>query len=132
MLRGDFRHRSGRDQQAMREITLALVEEMSATAAAAGARIAFVYLPVYGEIDKPDPAMTGRERSFFTYWRQHGIESVYLRPFFLEKLRSGTEFKTFGHWGPVEHRTAAEGVKATILERGLLNPAAAPPRSATP
>jgi hypothetical protein len=132
ILRGDYLHRAGRDQDAMREITLALVDEMSAAATAGGSRIAFVYLPVYGEIDKPDPAMTGRERSFFSYWRQRGLESVYLRPFFLEKLRRGVEFKTYGHWGPLEHQTAAEGIKATLLERGLLSPAGPPPRNATP
>jgi hypothetical protein len=120
MLRGDLLRRSGRDQDAMREITLPLLDEMNAAVTAAGARSAFAYLPVYGEIDKADPGMTGRERFFFSYWRQRGIQSMYLRPYFLEKLRRGAEFKTYGHWGPLEHQTAAEGVKAYLIEKGLV------------
>ena len=120
MLRGDLRRRSGREQEAMREITLPLLDEMNAAITAAGARAAFAYLPVYGEIDKADPGMTGRERFFFSYWRQRGIQSMYLRPYFLEKLRRGAEFKTYGHWGPLEHQTVAEGVKAYLVEKGLL------------
>jgi hypothetical protein len=120
MLRGDYRRRSGRDQAAMRSITLPLLDEMNSAITAAGARAAFAYLPVYGEIDKADPAMTGRERFFFSYWRRRGIQSMYLRPFFLEKLRRGTEFKTYGHWGPLEHQTAAEGVKAYLVDKGLV------------
>ena len=120
MLRGDLRHRSGRDQEAMREITFPLLDEMNATITAAGARAAFAYLPVYGEIDKADRGMTGRERLFFSHWRQHGIQSMYLRPYFLEKMRQGAEFKTYGHWGPLEHQTVAEGVKAYLIEKGLI------------
>ncbi|HEY2941797.1 MAG TPA: GDSL-type esterase/lipase family protein [Vicinamibacteria bacterium] len=120
MLRGDLRHRSGRDQDAMRAITLPLLDEMNAAITAAGARAAFAYLPVYGEIDKPEAGMTGRERFFFSHWRQRGIQSMYLRPYFLEKLRGGAEFKTYGHWGPLEHRTVAEGVKAYLVEKALM------------
>jgi hypothetical protein len=45
---------------------------------------------------------------------------MYLRPYFLEKLRRGAEFKTYGHWGPLEHQTVAEGVKAYLIEKGLI------------
>jgi len=120
MLRGDYLHRSGREQEAMRAITLPLIDEMNSAITGAGARAAFAYLPVYGEIDKPDPGMTGRERFFFSYWRQRGIPSIYLRPYFLEKLRRGAELKTYGHWGPLEHQTVAEGVKADLIEKGLI------------
>ena len=120
MLRGDYRHRSGHDQDAMRAITLPLLDEMNAAITGAGARAAFAYLPVYGEIDKPEPGMTGRERFFFSHWRQRGIQSMYLRPFFLERLRRGEELKTYGHWGPLEHQIVAEGVKAYLVEKGLL------------
>ena len=126
MLRGDLLRRSGREQEAMREITLPLLDEMSSAITAAGARAAFAYLPVYGEIDKADPGMTGREHFFFSYWRQHGIQSMYLRPYFLEKLRRGAEFKTYGHWGALEHQTVAEGVKAYLVEKGLIVNANAP------
>ena len=72
------------------------------------------------EIDKANAGMTGRERLFFSYWRQRGIQSMYLRPYFLEKMRQGAEFKTYGHWGPLEHQTVAEGVKAYLIEKGLV------------
>jgi hypothetical protein len=104
----------------MRAITLPLLDEMNAAITGAGARAAFAYLPVYGEIDKPEPGMTGRERFFFSYWRQRGIQSMYLRPFFLERLRRGEELKTYGHWGPLEHQIVAEGVKAYLVEKGLM------------
>jgi hypothetical protein len=132
MLRGHYLRRSRRDQEAMREITLPLLDEMTAATTAAGARPAFAYLPVYGEIDKPQPGMTGRERFFFSHWRRHGIQSMYLRPYFLEKLRRGVEFKTYGHWGPLEHQTVAEGVKAYLVEKGLINASRPQSRSASP
>ena len=132
MLRGHYERRTGRDQSSMREITLALLDEMHGAVSAAGARIAFAYLPVYGEIDKPDPGMTGRERFFFSHWRRQGVQSMYLRPFFLDKLRRGAEFKTYGHWGPLEHQTVAEGVRAYLLEKGLLNGPPRQSRSASP
>jgi len=122
MLRGDYLRRSGREQEAMRAITLPLLDEMNSAITAAGARAAFAYLPVYGEIDKPDPGMTGRERFFFSYWRQRGIQSMYLRPFFLDRRRRGAELKTYGHWGPLEHQIVAEGVRAYLVEKGLVPP----------
>jgi hypothetical protein len=45
---------------------------------------------------------------------------MYLRPYFLEKIRQGAEFKTYGHWGPLEHQTVADGVKAYLIEKGLV------------
>jgi hypothetical protein len=132
MLRGHYLRRSGRDQDTMREITLPILDEMNAAITAAGARAGFAYLPVYGEIDKPEPGMTGRERFFFSHWRQRGIQSMYLRPYFLEKLRRGVEFKTYGHWGPLEHQTVAEGVKAYLVEKGLVSASRPQSRSASP
>jgi predicted deacylase len=124
MLYGDYLHRSGRGQRAMREITLPIIDEMTSASAAAGARPAFAYLPVYGEIDKAQPGMTGRERFFFSHWRQRGVQTMYLRPYFQEKLKRGVEFKTYGHWSPLEHETVAEGVKAYLVEKGLVSPPA--------
>ena len=132
MLRGHYRRRSGQEQEDMREVTFALIDALNAAVTGAGARIAFAYLPVYGEIDKPGPGMTGRERSFFSYWRERGIQSMYLRPHFLDQLHRGVEFKTYGHWGPLEHQTVAEAVKAYLMEKGLLSSPGPQSSSASP
>ena len=120
VLKGRQAWRSGANLKRMRRLTVALLDELHRTIEGLGARAAYAYLPVYGEIDKPDMAMTSRERFFFGYCRDRGIQSMYLRRFFLRKLRAGAEFKTYGHWGPLEHRTAAEGMRAYLLEKGLL------------
>jgi hypothetical protein len=45
---------------------------------------------------------------------------MYLQRFFLKRLRAGVELRRFGHWGPEEHRAAADGIAAYIEEKGLL------------
>ena len=122
MLGGTYRWRSGTRGEETRRLTVALLDELNATTIRAGARAAFAYLPVYGEITKADMAMTSRERFFFTYCRQRGIQSMYLRRFFLKRMKEGTDFKAYGHWGPEEHRTVAEGIKAYLLEKHVIQP----------
>jgi hypothetical protein len=109
-----------RSDREMKDLTLAILDEMKAAIESAGARPAFAYLPVHGEITRTDPGMTGRERFFFSYCRERGIQSMYLRPFFRERMRQGVELKAYGHWGPTEHKTAAEGMKAYLVEKGLV------------
>ena len=115
-----YRLNSPARERAMRDVTFRILEEMGKTARELGAVPVFAYLPVHGEIDKPDNAMTRGEHAFFTFCRAQGIQSVYLRPFYLAKLRAGVSFKTFGHWSPLEHATAAEGIRAYLLEKHLL------------
>lgn len=121
VIQTSYRWRSGRTPAFTRELTVALLDEIAKTARGIGAVPAFAYLPVYAEIDKPDMSMTYREQFFFDYCRDRGIQSMYLRHFFLPKVRAGVEFKTTGHWGPLEHATAAEGVAAYLLEKGLVD-----------
>ena len=116
-----YRWKSGAISEETRALTLAILDEMKATIERAGARPAFAYLPAYGEIDRTDPGMTGQERFFFAHCRRRGIQSMYLRPFFLRKLKEGVTFKTHGHWGPLEHRTAAEGIRAYLVDKSLLS-----------
>jgi len=116
-----YRWKSGAIPEETREPTLAILDEMKETIERAGARPAFAYLPAYGEIDRTDPGMTGQERFFFSYCRRRGIQSMYLRPYFLAKLKDGVTFKTQGHWGPLEHRTAAEGIRAYLVDKNLLS-----------
>jgi hypothetical protein len=120
ILRGRWEWRSGAAEGRMKALTLAILDEMARITRAAGAQPAYAYLPVWGELSKADMAMTRRERFFFNYCRERGIQSMYLRRFFLRKQRAGVKFRVYGHWGPEEHRTAAEGIAAYLVEKGLL------------
>lgn len=122
MARSRYEWRSGRTQKITRELSFAILDEMKATIEAAGARPAFAYLPVYGEIPRVDDGMTGRERAFFGYCDDRKMQCLYIQPAFRAKARAGTEFKTQGHWGPLEHLTAAEGLKSELVAKGLLPP----------
>jgi len=114
-----YEWRSGHTRDVTRELTVALLDAIAETARSAGAVPVFAYLPVYGEIDKPEASMTRRESFFFDYCRERGIDSIYLRPHFLPRVQAGVELKTSGHWGPLEHRIAAEGIQDRLLELGL-------------
>jgi hypothetical protein len=116
-----YRWRSGAISEETRQLTLAILDEMKSVIEAAGARPAFAYLPAYGEIDRTDPGMTGQERFFFSYCRRRGIQSMYLRPYFLQAMKEGAALKTQGHWGPREHRIAAEGIRAYLVDKKLVS-----------
>jgi lysophospholipase L1-like esterase len=122
ILRASARWRSGFTPRHTRDLSAAILDEIARTASSVGARPVFAYLPVYGEIDKPEISMTRRERWFFDHCQDRGIEALYLRPTFLEELAAGTELKTWGHWGPVEHAVAAEAISRLLVERGLVTP----------
>lgn len=115
-----YQWRSGETSKMTRELTNAILDEMKVTAEAAGATPVFAYLPVYGEIPRVDEGMTFRERSFFSYCQQRGMDCLYLQPFYREKVRRGIQFKTEGHWSPLEHLTAAEGISQLLTEKGLV------------
>jgi hypothetical protein len=112
--------RSGASQARMQRLTFALLDRMARVIEGLGARAAYAYLPVYGEVVKADMAMTRREMAFFAYCRERGIQSMYLRRFFLRRLRAGQPLKSQGHWSAVEHRIAAEGIAAYLTEKGLI------------
>jgi lysophospholipase L1-like esterase len=128
MLWGRARAVSGARDRETRQLTLALLDAMVETIHAAGARPAFAYLPVYGEITRTDMAMTSRERFFFSYCRQRGVQSLYLQRFFLARQKRGATLKAYGHWGAEEHDTAAEGMAAYLLEKGLVPSSPARPQ----
>ena len=120
MARSRYEWRSGRTSAATGDLTWALLDEIKATAKAKGARPAFAYLPVYGEISRLEAGMTSRERAFFSYCKERGVVSLDVQPAFREKAKRGVTFKTQGHWGPLEHRTAAEAMKNELVEKGLV------------
>lgn len=121
------RARSGQAKEETERLTTAILDEFHRTVVGFGARTAFAYLPVWGELTRTEGARTARETFFFQYCRNRGIQSMYLQPFFLERAREGVKFKAHGHWGPLEHRTAAEGMKAYLLEKSLIPSRSAPP-----
>ncbi len=116
MLSQGYAWRSGERQAEMRRITYAILDAIAETARGCGARPVFAYLPVYGELTRTDPGMTPRQRTFFDYCRERGIASIYLRPAFERRLSQGASFKTYGHWGPLEHRVAAEGMAGALAD----------------
>jgi hypothetical protein len=120
MARSRYEWRSGRTSARTKELTAAILDEMKATIERAGARAAFAYLPVYGEIPRTEEGLTARERAFFAYCKDRGIAGLYIQPAFRAKGKEGAKFKTTGHWGPLEHQTAAEGLKSELIAKGLL------------
>jgi hypothetical protein len=116
-----YRWKSGAISEETRALTLAILDEMKAVIEGAGAHPAFAYLPAFGEIDGTDPGMTGPERFFFSYCRARGVPSMYLRPYFLRAMKEGAVLKATGHWGPQEHRIAAEGIRAYLVDKGLVS-----------
>ncbi len=120
MARSRYEWRSGKTSAIQRELSAAILDEMKAASEAAGARPVFAYLPVYGEIPRTDEGMTSRERAFFAYGKERGIAALYIQPAFRAKARAGVKFKTAGHWGPLEHQTAAEGLAAELVAKGLM------------
>ena len=122
MLRDRYRGRFGELElkTEMKQVTIALLDEIANTIRTAGAVPIFVYLPIEGEIKRSEMDMSDGERFFFSYCRERGIQSIYLQRFFHEKLEQGVHLKTTGHWDPLEHRTAAEGIRAYLVEHGVV------------
>jgi hypothetical protein len=112
--------KSGRNERLMNALTYRILEEIARTSRGLGARPVFAYLPVFDEIEGRDDAAKETESTFLSFCAEHGIDSVNLRPFFSRQRAAGAQLKTVGHWDPVEHQIAAEGIEATLLEKSLL------------
>jgi hypothetical protein len=119
MLHSRYRERFGEAKDEMEQLTVALLDEIANTIRAAGAVPIFVYLPCCDEITRPETDPSDGERFFFSYCREHGIQSIYLQRFFIEKLERGVDLQT-GHWDPEEHRTAAEGIRDYLVEHNIV------------
>jgi hypothetical protein len=127
MLHARVRDRTGLEGRARDAVGAALLEAIRDEAREIGARPVFAYLPVLDEIGAPDPS--GGERFFEATCRESGLACVSLRPSFFERVQAGQRLRRRGHWGPNEHRAAAEDLGSILSERGLLPE---PPPAATP
>jgi len=122
MLRDRYRERLEAPElrTEMEKLTIALLDEIANTIRTAGAVPIFVYLPTFNEITQSEMDMSDGERFFFSYCQQRGIQSINLQRFFHEKLERGLHLETTGHWDPLEHRTAAEGIRAYLVKHGIV------------
>jgi hypothetical protein len=118
MLHARVRERSGLEAQARDALGRALLKALRDAALDLGARPVFVYLPILDEIGAAEPSPG--EVFFETACRDSGLVCVSLRPTFFERVRSGQWLRRRGHWGPTEHRAAAEDLLALLVERGLV------------
>jgi hypothetical protein len=120
MLRARWEWRTGASEARMKQLTRAILDDIARVAREVSAQPAFAYLPVWGEHMKEDLALSERERFFFDYCRERGIPALRLQPFFLRRRQAGAAFRRYGHWGALEHQTAAEGIAAGLRDSGLL------------
>jgi hypothetical protein len=120
ILYGRYLQRSGKLDTERKRLAVALLDEIAKTIRAAGAVPIFVYLPVYNEIPRPEMDMSDGERFFFAYCRERKIRSISLQKYFYEKAKRGVAPRTFDHWSPDEHLTAAEGIREYVVENDLM------------
>ena len=125
MLHHAWLWRSGRATRRMQALTGAILDEIQREAEGLGARVAFAYLPIHGEIVDSRPSLLDGERFLLRYCRQRGVACWSVRPLFRSRLQAGVRFKVFDHWGPREHCTAAEAIRAELLQRSLVRADAA-------
>ena len=118
MLHARVRDRTGLEEQARDTLGRALLTAIDDTAREIGAATVFVYLPILDEIGAADPSPG--EIFFETACRDAALTCVSLRPAFHQRVQGGQHLKRRGHWGPTEHRAAAEDLVRLLTERDLL------------
>ena len=118
MLRARVARRSGREARERDALGAALLGALRDTSVEIGARPVFVYLPILDEIGAPDPS--SGERFFEDDLRGASRwNASTCGPPFTSGCKRGQSLKRRGHWGPTEHRAAAEDLLARLTERGL-------------
>jgi hypothetical protein len=119
MLHARLRDRTGLEERARYALGEALLGAIADTAREIGATPVFAYLPILDEIGAAEPS--DGERFFEATCASLDLECVNLRPPFHERVASGQHLKRRGHWGPTEHRAAAEDLLRLLIERGLVS-----------
>jgi hypothetical protein len=118
MLRARVRERIGLEEPARLALGRALLEAIDDTARELGATTVFAYLPILDEIGASTPSPG--EIFFENACREAGLRCVSLRPAFHRRVQGGEHLKRRGHWGPREHRAAAEDLVRLLESRDLL------------
>ncbi len=112
--------RWGDRKQELDRLTGAILSAIFRETRAAGARPAVAHLPVFGELGAVDPAPLPGEQFVLALAEREKVPCLRLRPLFLERARLGAEFEKVGHWGPLEHRLAADGIADFLRREGLV------------
>lgn len=120
MLHQKILWKSGANAKKMEDLTAAILDEIAATSGEIGATPVFVYLP--DEMD--DRALPG-QKYLLDYCQERQFFCTSVLPNFQEYIRQSGD-RNFrlagGHWKPVGHQLAAQGI-ANYLEQNLLAPA---------
>lgn len=104
-------------EKRVEQLTKHILDEIVKTVDAIGAVPIFVYLPVGREIINTNKSTPG-EDYFFDYCHlNERVECVSLRPYFKAKVDKGVNLRLHGHWCPLGHLTAAEGIREYLLEK---------------
>ncbi len=118
MLHARVRDRTGLEEKARDALGKALLTAIDDTAGDIGAGTIFVYLPILDEIGAPDPSPG--ESFFEATCRDAALNCVNLRPAFHQRVKGGQHLRRRGHWGPTEHRAAAEDLVRLLKGRGVV------------
>lgn len=118
MLRARVRERTGLEERARNALGRALLAAIDHTAREIGATMVFAYLPILDEIGASAPSPG--EVFFDNACRDASLTCLNLRPAFHRRVLGGQHLRRRGHWGPEEHRAAAEDLIVLLADRGLL------------
>lgn len=97
-----------------RTLTTAILQAFAGTVRGIGALPTFVYLPVLGELNNHDPALTPNEQYLSETCETLDVTCLFLRPAFVEAAQGGMRLNTRAHWLAQEHAIAAQRLKAFL------------------
>lgn len=109
--------KTGVNAKKMEELTMAILDEMAATSSRIGATPVFVYLP-----DEVDHLALPGQKYLLDYCQERQLLCTSVLPNFQEYVQQSGDRDlrlAGGHWKPVGHRLAAQGI-ADYLEQSLL------------
>jgi len=119
----NIRWKVGLEEKLSREITSVIFDEMVSTVRGIGATPIFIYLPVFGELSAStfSEELTDGERFLSAWCKKRGVLYCSARPYFIAYAKKGSALKTSGHWGPTEHRLAAEVIRQFLSDSRFIS-----------